>query len=64
MDGRASASGGLRRNPTWRAAVEQALATLRFDDQAVLKGPRLGGDAGSEWRIDTRDDDADYLTDG
>lgn len=46
-----------------RPAVEQALATLRFDDQAVLKGPRLDDDAGSEWRIDTRDDDADYLTD-
>jgi hypothetical protein len=43
-----------------RAAVEQALATLRFDEQRVLKGPRVG-DAGSQWRIEDRDDDADHL---
>jgi len=48
-----------------RPAVEQALASLRFDDQAVLKGRRLDSDAGDAWRIETRDDDADHLpTDG
>jgi hypothetical protein len=40
-----------------RPAVEQALATLRFDDQRVLKGQRLGPDQGDTWRVDTRDDD-------
>jgi hypothetical protein len=29
-----------------RPAVEQALATLRFDDQRVLKGQHLGSDQG------------------
>jgi hypothetical protein len=60
VDGRASASGGHRRSPTWRTAVKQALATLRFDEQAVLKGPRLGLDQGDAWRVDTRDD-TDHL---
>ena len=37
-----------------RDAVEQALATLRFDEQAVLKGRRLGPNQGDSRRWSPR----------
>jgi hypothetical protein len=35
---------------------ERALATLRFDEQLVLKGQYLGPDRGDTWRVDPDDD--------